>query len=71
MAKVRKGDKFFVYAAKHSGFNKGRRLLGINPNYNGDVKDVTIKDLVDFLDKNNLDLNKVMLPSNFLTTASI
>jgi hypothetical protein len=71
MAKARSTDKFFVYAARHSGYNIGRRLLGVNPNYNGDIDNLSIEDLVQFLNKNNLDLNKVRLPSNFLTTASI
>lgn len=67
MAPRSKLDKFFIYAAKKSGWTKGRRLLGINYAYVGGP--VSVQDLIDFLKEKNIEASKVQLPSNFSTFA--
>jgi len=64
-----KSSKFFLYAAKKSGYYKGKRLLGINHAYEGGVDSLTVKDLVDFLKDEKIELSNVALPGGFITTA--
>lgn len=67
----KKSDKFYVYAAKKSGFYKGKRLLGVNLSWEGDVNSLTLQDLIEFLNEKNIDLSTVVLPPAFTTFAKV
>lgn len=69
MPRSTKKDKFFYLNPAKKGWRKGKILMGINPNYEGDVDNLTVQDLVDFLKEKNIDPVKVSLPSIFMTTA--
>ena len=71
MASRKKTEKFFIYAAKKSGRNKGKRLLGVNHLYEGGTDSLTLQDLVDFLKEKDIDLSTVKLPESFITVAKV
>jgi hypothetical protein len=67
----KKTDKFFIYAAPKKGSGKGRRLLGVNYAYEGGAQNVTVQDLMEFLNENKIELSAVVLGSNFSTYAKV
>jgi hypothetical protein len=69
MPRARKTDKFFLYAAKKSGYWKDKRLLGINYLYTGSVDDLTLQDLLDFLTEKSVSPSAVRLSHTFSTFA--
>lgn len=66
-----KTDKFYLYAAKKSGYYKGKRLLGVNHSYEGGTENLTLQDLIEFLRERNIYLSAVVLPSSFITVAKV
>lgn len=66
-----KSKKFFIYADPKRGHLKGKRLMGINHDYEGGVENLTIQDLVDFFNENEISLSYVKLPTNFITTVKV
>ena len=69
MPRALKSDKFFIYAAKKSGYWKGKRMLGVNDSYEGEAR-LTVQDLVDFLKDEEIELSKVVLSDSFITYAT-
>ena len=55
MPRALKTDKFFLYAPRKSGHWKNKGLLGINGSYNGDISDINLKDLIEFLREKGVD----------------
>ncbi len=64
---ARNKDKFFIYAAKKSGYLKNKRLLGVNHRHAG--AELTLQDLLDFLREKNVDPSSVIIFHNFTTYA--
>ena len=69
MPRALRSDKFFFYAAKKSGFSKGKILLGVNHLYEGGINNISVQDLIDFLAKNKIDPSKVEIGNSFITYA--
>jgi len=61
-------DKFFLF--KKSPYASKKMLLGINPSYTGDIADITLEDLLNFLKEKNINPSRISLPGNFITHVS-
>jgi len=68
MANRRKESRFFIYAKEKSGRYKGKRRMGVNHLFVGGTENLTIKDLIDFLEEKDIKPDEVKLPSTFTTT---
>jgi len=71
MSRATKNDPFFIYAAKANGYWKGKRLIGVNRTYEGDVGQLTLQDLLSFLNKHDVDPADVKIDQSFLTYAKV
>jgi hypothetical protein len=58
-----KKDKFFIYAVERKGRYKGTRLMGTNHLYEGGEGNITVQDLIDFLNKHGINPSRVPLRS--------
>jgi len=63
-----KVQKFFLRAAKKSGFSKGRILIGVNSRYVEGVDSISLQDLIDFVAKNEINPSDVAI-GKFITYA--
>ncbi len=68
MPRSTKKDKFFYLNPGKTGSRKGKILFGVNSNYEGNVGNLSVQDLVDFLKEKNFDPSKVSLSSMFIAT---
>ena len=68
MPRALKSHKFFLYGPGRSMRSDGSRLMGINYRYEGDTKNITLKDLIGFLEENGIDPSRVPLPSDFMVS---
>jgi hypothetical protein len=67
----KKTDKFYLYRVQKSGPYRGRRLLGINQSFEGDTENLTLQDLLQFLEERQIELSTVLLPPGFRTVAKV
>lgn len=64
-----KADRFYIFTSLQNGAHKGERLLGVKHSYEGDANNLTLEDLIDFIEKNNIKTSDVVLPCSFITFA--
>ena len=69
MPRATKKDKFFIYTAEKSGNFKNKMLLGVNHFYEGDVENINLQDLLDFIKEKNIDPSRVHISSSFSSYA--
>ena len=69
MPRALRSDKFFVYTAQKSGCFKKKMLLGINSSYKGGAEDISLQDLIDFLEEKKIGISSVKVPAGFITVA--
>lgn len=64
MPRAKKTDKFYIVNVRgHKVY--GNHLVGINPLYEGDSKNLTLQEFIDFLQKVGVDPATVKLPAKF------
>lgn len=68
MPRAKKSDKFFLYADPKRGHFKGKRLLGVNHSCDMNSQ-VTLQDLISFLNEHGIPPQQVKMPGNFITVA--
>ncbi len=59
MPRARKTDKFFLYKPTKSGPRKNSIFMGANDSFEGGVNNINLKDLIEFLENNNIDPSDV------------
>lgn len=65
MPRATKKDKFFLYKAHKSGYWKNKMLFGVNHNYEGGDCNLSMQDLIDFMEENQIEPSRVPLNSGF------
>lgn len=71
MPRTIKQDMFFLYDAQKSGRSKNKMLLGINNDYEGGTDNISLQDLINFLQEKNIDSSMVQLPNGFTTYVKV
>ncbi|MFA6536048.1 MAG: hypothetical protein WCT25_01290 [Candidatus Paceibacterota bacterium] len=66
MPRALKTDRFFLQKAARSGKNKDKLLVGVHSSH----KDITLQNLLDFLEANQIDPSQVELKFGFVTTVN-
>ncbi len=69
MPRALKSDKFLIYAPKKSGYWKGKMLIGVNLSHAGEGNELTVQDLLNFLNEKGVDPSAVKIPVTFTTYA--
>ncbi len=65
MPRSKKTDKFFLSRTPTGYRNLGTRLIGANGSYEGDLSNLSLQELLDFLKKNDVNPASVGLSSGF------